>query len=259
MSETGTVARKAFYDQDGITLYCGDALEIGNLLIDGDEFCGDFSAVITDPPYSSGTRREGQKGVRKSMNRTSDDDEWFTTDCLTTNGFVWLMRECARQWKRLLTAGGHILSFIDWRMASILSGAIESADMRHVGLLVWDKTYFGMGHYFRNQHELILHFTNGRSLPPQRRDVGNVLSFAPVRDGEHDTQKPIDLMQKLISVVCPESGMIFDPFAGSGTTLVAAKALGRRAVGIESNEEYCEIAARRLAQGVLDFGGASCK
>jgi site-specific DNA-methyltransferase (adenine-specific) len=194
--------------------------------------------------------------LRKAMNRTATDEDWFTSDCLTTNGFLYLMRECARQWKNLLIPGGHVLSFIDWRMMPALASAIESADMRHVGLLVWDKTHFGMGHYFRNQHELILHFTNGKSLPPQRRDTGNVLSFAPVRDGEHETQKPLDLMTRLLSVVCPVGGKVFDPFAGSGTTLVAAKAMGMKAVGVEADKGNCEIAAKRLAQGVL-FGASA--
>jgi site-specific DNA-methyltransferase (adenine-specific) len=138
-------------------------------------------------------------------------------------------------------------------MYPALAGAIESADMRHVGLLVWDKTYFGMGHYFRNQHELIVHFTNGRSLPPQRRDTGNVLRFAPIRNGEHETEKPLDLMTRLLSVVCPNNGKVFDPFAGSGTTLIAAKAVGCRAIGVECDERNCETAAARLSQGVL-FG-----
>lgn len=248
---------KPYYDEAGIQLYHGDALEVGDALAVDPLFAGDFNAVVTDPPYSSGTRREGQKGVRKAMNRGSADEEWFTTDCLTTNGFLWLMRACARQWKRLLIPGGHVLSFIDWRMMPALAGSIESADMRHVGLLVWDKTYFGMGHYFRNQHELILHFTNGRSLPPQRRDVGNVLRYAPVRDGEHETEKPIELMQRLVSVVCPAGGKVFDPYCGSGSTLLAAKLLGCRAVGVEVDEKNCELAARRLSQGVLDFAGGA--
>lgn len=205
-----------------------------------------IDAVITDPPYSSGTRREASKGLRKSMTRGTADEEWFTTDSLTTNGFMWLMRECAVEWHRLLKPGGHILCFIDWRMMPALAGAIESADLRHVGLLVWDKTYFGMGSCFRNQHELILHFTKGKSLPPQRRDMGNVLSFKPIRDGDHPTEKPVDLMRALISVVCPPGGTILDPFAGSGATLMAAQADGRDGIGIERETEYLRLQQRRL-------------
>lgn len=68
---------------------------------------------------------------------------------------------------------------------------------------------------------------------------------------EHPTQKPLEPMRRLIDALSPPDGIVLDPFAGSGTTLRAAKDLGRRAIGIEINEAYCEVAVRRLAQEVL--------
>lgn len=205
-------------------------------------------AVVTDPPYSSGTRREGAKGIRKSMNRGVEDAAWFGCDSLTTNGFIWLMRTCAVEWQRLLRPGGHVLAFIDWRMMPALAGAIESADLRHAGLLVWDKTYFGMGSCFRNQHELILHFTKGVGSPPRRRDLGNVLSFKPVRNGYHPTEKPVDLMRALVSVIAGPGQTVLDPFCGSGATLKAAAIEGCNAIGIERDPAYAAIAASASGQ-----------
>ena len=73
----------------------------------------------------------------------------------------------------------------------------------------------------------------------------------------HPTQKNVDLMRHLIGMLSDETGTILDPFMGTGTTLRAAKDMGRRAIGIEVEEQYCEVAAKRMAQGVLDFGGAA--
>jgi len=69
--------------------------------------------------------------------------------------------------------------------------------------------------------------------------------------GAHPTEKPIELYCSFIELFTDAGDLILDPFMGSGTTLVAAKQLGRKAIGIEIEERYCEVAVKRLAQGVL--------
>lgn len=236
-----------YYVDEAVTLYLGDCLEVMASLP-----AGSVSAVLADPPYSSGGRRENARSIRKSMLRSQDDDDWIHGDAMSTQGFVWMMRQCGIQWRRSLVPGGHALTFIDWRMAPSLAAALESADLRQHPMLVWDKAAFGMGTVFRNQHEFIVHMSAGNPADPQRRDVGNVLRFPAVRNGVHPTEKPVTLLHTLLSVVAPPGALVLDPFAGSGSTLVAARDLGMRAIGIDSDERWCEQAARRLSQGVLE-------
>lgn len=240
--------QKPYFDDGQTAIYLGDCIEVMEQMPDAG-----IDVVLTDPPYSSGGRRENSRSLRKSMTRTVEDDDWIRGDAMSTAGFTYLLRLCGLQWRRLLKPGGHALAFIDWRMAGTLAAALETADLRQHPILVWDKQAFGMGSIFRNQHEFIVHFTSGNPPEPQRRDVGNVLRHARVRDGEHPTEKPEGLLRTLLGVVCPPAGTVLDPFAGSGSTLLAARSLGLRAVGIEADERYAEVIASRLAQGDL-FG-----
>lgn len=237
---------KPYYEDARVTLFHGDCVEVMAELADQS-----VGAVLTDPPYSSGGRRENARSIRKSMTRTVEDDAWIRGDGMSTNGFVYLLRLCGVQWRRLLVPGGHVLSFIDWRMAAHLAAALETADLRQHPILVWDKAKIGMGAIFRNQHEFIVHMTAGNPLAPQRRDVPNVLRFPSVRDGDHPTEKPDALLQTLLSVVTPPGGIVLDPFTGSGSTLQAARALGLPSIGIEADERFCEVAAKRLSQDDL--------
>jgi site-specific DNA-methyltransferase (adenine-specific) len=77
------------------------------------------------------------------------------------------------------------------------------------------------------------------------------------RGAIHPTEKPVDLLTPLITYACPPAGLVIDPFAGSSSTLDAARCSGRRAIGIEADERYCEAAARRLQQDVLIVGAVS--
>jgi site-specific DNA-methyltransferase (adenine-specific) len=93
------------------------------------------------------------------------------------------------------------------------------------------------------------HFTSEDGGPRLQRSVLRVRSCQG--DAEHPTQKPVGIVAPLIEYSSPRRGLVLDPFMGSGTTLRTAKDLGRRAVGIELDERYSEIAARRMSQSVL--------
>lgn len=241
---------KPYYSDDAVTIYHGDALEIlSSLRTVGVH----VDAVLTDPPYASGTRKEAQKDASGAMLR----GERFASrpidlDQMTTTGFVWLMRQTALRCYPLLPDGASFLSFIDWRQWPNLVGALETCNYRVQQMVVWDKGSIGMGNGFRGQHELICHASKGVPTVLDR-GVGNVLRHPRQEPVDHPSPKPQALMGQLLDVVTAPGDLVLDPFMGSGTTLRAAKDHGRRCIGIESVEAHCETAAKRLGQGVLDL------
>lgn len=239
-----------YYQEDGIAIYHGDALTV--LADIPSESVG---IVFTDPPYSSGARNAATLRARGSMRRNAEaDDSWICGDNLTAHGFAMLVRLFGTETLRVVARDGHLFSFIDWRQLPVLQGAIESAGWSARALLVWDKMHYGMGNGFRQQAEFILHASKGTADNFLRHDLGTVLRASRQSDEiGHPTVKPIGIVQRCLSAV---PGNVLDPFMGSGTSLLAAKGLGRNAIGIEVEEKYCELAAERLAQGTLDlFGG----
>jgi len=241
---------KAYYEDAAVTVYNADALDvIAELDLPVD-------AVVTDPPYASGTRTEASKSSSGAMLRAGRfADRPLDLDQMTTVGFVWLLRAVARGTYPLLSDGGSFLCFIDWRQWPNLVGALETANLRVQGMVVWDKEHFGLGNGFRSQHELVCHASKG--VPTiYDKGIGNVLRHPRVEPVDHPSPKPEKMMQRLIAAVTPPNGLVLDPFMGSGTTLRAAKNLGRRAIGIESDPHYCEVAVSRLRQDCL-FGEAA--
>jgi DNA modification methylase len=240
-----------YYADDLVTIYHGDALAVMDTLS-----TGSVDLILTDPPYSSGGSFEAQKNTKaqglRSATVQSDDFEWFAADNMTTGGLVWLLRAVLIRARRVLHPNRAALVFTDWRMVPHVAPALESSGLRYRNMLVWDKRSPGLGIGFKPAHEIILEYANG-TTEYQALDGQNVLRIPRVHasDKDHNAQKPVPLLSELIRVCTPGGGLVVDPFMGSGSTLYAAKRSSRRAIGIEIEERYCEIAARRCSQEVL--------
>ena len=221
------------------TLYLGDCLEVLPLI-------GKVDAVVTDPPYSSGARRDADRQIRGAMLRSMKDKDWFSHDTMTSWGFSWFLRGVFIEIRKHLTAGAHVYIFIDWRQTPNIYGMLESTGYRVNHCLVWAKTHFGMGAYWRNQHENIVFGSLGQPIGMANRGMGTVLNCAAVssRARLHPTEKPVDLIKAVIGAITAE--VIFDPFMGSGTAGVACAKLGRKFIGIEIEPKYFDIVCERI-------------
>lgn len=238
-----------YYDDGQIQIWHGDCRDVFPYL---DPRSVDL--LLTDPPYASGARRDAEKSVRGSMLREFDDADWFSHDAMTTWGFSWFLRSVLTDLRPVLTIGAHMYIFSDWRQTPSVYGMVEATGYRVNHCLVWDKEHFGMGAYWRNQHENIIFASNGMPEGMVDRGMGSVLRCKTVSSSArvHPTEKPSGLMRQIIQAA--PGGTILDPFMGSGPTLRAAKDLGRKSIGIEIDERNCEIAVRRLQQSVLPLG-----
>ena len=177
--------------------------------------------LLTDPPYGHGPRWQGGTWGAAQMYRDAEvwDAEKIPDDLLS------LVLSCALS---AIVWGGNYYSLPPSRcwLAWVKNPAMDTmADFE----LAWTNFDRPAKKFIENRN------------PDGKR--------------QHPTQKPLDLIQWCYSFA-PEAQTILDPFMGSGTTLVAAKHKGLEAIGIEIEERYCEIAAKRLSQEVFDFGGA---
>ena len=231
---------------DWCTLYRADCLDV---LVDVEP----FDCVLTDPPYSSGARRDADRQVRGGMIRSLKDGDWFSHDTMTTWGFQWFLRAVFTALRPRLARGGHIYVFSDWRQTPNVYGLLEATGFRVNHCLVWRKTSFGMGAYWRNQHENLVFASHGKPAAMLNRGMGSVLDCAGVTPAvrRHPTEKPIALLEKIIEAIPAET--IIDPFMGSGTTGVACGRIGRRFIGCEIDPGHFNTAVERLHE--LNDGG----
>ena len=236
---------REYYSNGNATIYQSDCVEALVELPDSG-----VDAVIMDPPYCAGAVGEAQRVRAKGQGLRSENLRrfgWFTGDNMGTSGLIYLLRSVATETRRLVKPTGSLQVFCDWRMVSSIQPAIESAGLRFQNMIFWDKGSMGLGTGFRPQHEIILHYTYG-SPEYHDRSISNVIRSKRVNASvrQHQTEKPIDLLTPLIRVSTPANGLVLDPFMGSGSTAVASLLAGRRFIGCEISQDYCEIAKRRI-------------
>lgn len=220
-----------YYQDDLVTLYHGDCLEVTAWL--------EADVLVTDPPYgikaesTKGTWRGSEPRLRNAADILGDE----TTE--VRDAVIKLWGDRSR------------IVFGSWRMP-------RPEPVHH--RLIWHKkgNVRGFTGTFVSQDEEIYVTGSGfaKSAPPMR----SVIATSEPRQGKygavamagHPTPKPVGLMELLVAR-CP-AGTVADPFAGSGSTLIAARNLGRKSIGVEMEERYCELIAKRLSQQTFDFG-----
>ena len=210
-----------YYQDDQVTLYHGDCLEIREWLA--------ADVLVTDPPYGMAF----QSGQRAEAHAPIAEDK----DTRVRDGVV------------TLWGTGPAAIFGTWRVP-------RPDGVKQV--LVWDKRGAGPGMgdlslAFGSSHEEVYLLGRWERRTTRRGSVITTESSPSELTSRigHPTPKPVGLMETLIAAA--PDGTVADPFAGSGSTLVAARNLGRKAIGVELEERYCEIIAKRLDQMCLDF------
>ncbi len=241
-----------YYQDDHVTIYHGDCLEMdANLGAD---------MVFTSPPYNLGTTTGGgmHQGSMGATGGLAGGYEGYTDDLSPDAYAQWQWQVLNLCWNTLNDAGAifynHKQRVQNGRCTLPTGYAPDPLQLRQV--ITWDKgtgLNFSQSFFLPKSEWIIVWAKEGWRLASRgSAEFGDVWRIPPEQDIRHPAPFPLALPSRAIGATGAQ--LIVDPFMGSGTTLRAAKDLGRKAVGYEISERYCEIAAERCAQEVLDFG-----
>ena len=146
---------------------------------------------------------------------------------------------------RLLKPDTFLVSFMSWATIPAFEKAIRTAGFQIKSMPIWVKNNFGIGYYTRPQYEPMYLAIKGNPAPPETA-ISDVLNYARVVKQVHTCEKPIPLLQRLITTFSHEGDVIFDGFAGGGTTAIAARKLRRKYICFELDKNYFDIATLRI-------------
>ncbi len=221
---------------------CGDATSEKDreLLLDG----AHPEILLTDPPYCSGGFQESGKATGSIGTKQADGQGGYTTptissDNLSTRGYQVLM-------KAILGAIDVKVAYLftDWRMWVYLFDLVEGSGLGVRNMLVWNKKSPGMGNGWRAQHELVMFAHRTKPKWDNHKGYGNVLEATRSGNELHPTQKPVEILEKLLDNTDWAKGVL-DTFGGSGTTLIAAESVGQASFIMEMETRYVDVIVRR--------------
>ena len=241
---------KPYYQDSAVTIYHGDCLTVMGELQDES-----VDMLWTDPPYGH-SNHDGDWNARLNEHRglpqqpianDGADEMRAVLDAMLTEAARVLKRDCCCCC--CCCCGGGPRPTFAW-----VAQRMDSCGLTFFHSVIWDKVNPGLGWRFRRQHEMVMvaHREGGKlRWADDNKAVPNIWRGSKPRNGEHPNVKPVGMVEYFVSLQSLPGDVVLDPFMGSGTTLRAAKNLNRRAIGIELDERYCEIAARRMRQEVL--------
>ncbi len=186
--------------------------------------------ILTDPPYI--TRYKPRDG---RIVPNDDSDAW--------------LKPAFKEMFRVLRRDSFAVSFYGWPHADKFMQAWREAGFRIVGHFVFPKRYTSAEKYLRYQHECAYLLAKGHPQAPQST-IGDVIDWTYSGNKLHPTQKPLTVLLPLIETFSKRGDLVLDPFSGSGSSLFAAKTLGRDWLGVELDAKYHAIATERLARNL---------
>ena len=200
--------------------------------------------LLTDPPYCSGGfqesgRSSGSIGTKRYDKDGKEIAVTIANDTLSTRGYQSLMREVLQNFDGLVA-----YIFTDWRMWVYLFDIVETAGLGVKNMLVWNKKSPGMGMGWRTQHELVMFAHRTKPKWDNHKGYGNVLEATRSGNELHPTQKPVEILEKLLDNTDWAKGVL-DTFGGSGTTLIAAESVGQASFIMEMEPRFVDVIVRR--------------
>ena len=221
---------------------CGNSTDEDamRLLLDGKH----PEILLTDPPYCSGGFQESGKSVGSIGTKQSDGNggqktPTISSDNLSTRGYQTLMRA-------VLSATDIKVAYIftDWRMWLCLWDLVEASGLAIRNMIVWNKKTPGMGNGWRAQHELVMFAHRTKPAWDNHKGYGNVIEATRSGNELHPTQKPVEILEKLLDNTQWAKGVL-DTFGGSGTTLIAAESVGQPAYVMEMEPAFVDVIVKR--------------